>query len=389
MSTLNSLELERYNRHILLPEIGLAGQRKLKASRVLIVGIGGLGCPAALYLAATGVGKLGLVDDDKISTSNLQRQILFNQTQIGSNKAQMAANFLRSYNPDLLIAPLEFHLNRENAQNLFLKYDLILDCTDNFFTRYLINDVAIQTGRPYIFASIYRFQGQLSVFNHQAGPCLRCLYPEDPTEDQIPACNTTGVVGALPGIIGSMQAMEAIKLIIDAGDILSGRLLNFDSLNATMRSFNFNRNPACPACQKQASNSKANQTSQNTPPMRLSELSESTSTDIPLHDAFEISPEQIATMEFDTTSIQLIDVREKYENEINRINGSQLFPLSQIQKDPRQFPENSKIIFYCKSGTRSWQALVLLRNAGHKNVLSLRGGIDAYIERIEPDMDRY
>jgi adenylyltransferase/sulfurtransferase len=379
-------ELARYSRHILLSELGVAGQQKLSAARVLVVGAGGLGSPAALYLAAAGVGTVGIADFDRVEAHNLQRQLLHDDQSIGETKVTSAARRLRSMNPFISVIEHAAGITVENAQSIFDTYDLIVDGTDNFAARYLINDAAVLTRRPVVHGSVYKFEGQLTVFDPSVGaPCYRCLFPEAPTAGTIPNCGEAGVVGALCGVIGSLQALEAIKVITGAGETLRGRLLTYDALGQTFHPLKISRSPECPVCGTAPKITKLDSAHYDfscTPPSTLTMSDES----VPL----EISVEETQRLLTATpTDVLLVDVREPYEVEICRIAGAEVIPLRQVPEHLAALPRDKHLLIHCHHGARSLRATEFLRAKGFSRVSNVAGGIDAWAERIEPTMRRY
>ncbi len=377
-------DFSRYSRQLLLPEVNADGQRRLKASRVLCIGAGGLGSPAALYLAAAGVGTLGLVDADLVDASNLQRQILYGTEDIGQPKAARARSRLHAMNPEVEIALHEGRFTSENATEIVDPYDIVIDGSDNFPTRYLSNDVCVFARKPNIYGSVFRFEGQASVFaSHLGGPCYRCLFPEPPPPGAAPSCAEAGVLGVLPGIIGLIQATEALKLIVGAGETLTGRLLHFDALKMKFREFALRRDPQCPVC--------------GDAPTILAPVD---------YEQFCAGPEEpdwfAAAPGVPTISVRelkakmekreaftLIDVRESYEYEIARINGSRLIPLGELEAHLNELPRSGTLILQCHSGGRSEHAVRLLQEAGFTNAVNLEGGIDAWSAEIDPAVPRY
>ncbi|MDQ6624425.1 MAG: molybdopterin-synthase adenylyltransferase MoeB [Verrucomicrobiota bacterium] len=365
----------------MMPEVTLDGQRRLKAARILCIGAGGLGSPAALYLAAAGVGTIGLVDGDQVELSNLQRQLLHGTSDVGRPKVESAAERLRLVNPHV---KLQLHARRftsENAEALVADYDLVLDGCDNFPTRYLSNDVCVWARKPNIYGSVFRFDGQASVFApHLGGPCYRCLFPEPPTAGTVPNCAEAGVLGVLPGIIGTLQAIEAIKLILGLGESLLGRLLHFDALKMKMREFNLRRDPQCPVC-------GANPTI--TSPIDY-EIFCGVGADADADDATpEISVSELKRKRDAREPLQLLDVREPHEDELARIDGAILIPLGELPARLDELSRDAELIVHCHSGVRSAYAVQLLRKAGFARATNLAGGIDAWSVEIDPAVPRY
>jgi adenylyltransferase/sulfurtransferase len=381
-------EIRRYSRHLIMPEIGVDGQRRLKAARVLCVGAGGLGSPASLYLAAAGVGTLGLVDFDTVDYSNLQRQILYSSSDVGRRKLEAAAERLSGLNPDVRVRTHEMPLKSSNALEIFRDYDVIVDGADNFPTRYLVNDACVLLGKPNAYGSIFRFDGQASVFAAPGGPCYRCLYPEPPPPGLVPSCAEGGVLGVLPGIVGTIQATEAIKLITGAGETLAGRLLLFDALRMTFRTLKLRRDPECPVCGDNPTVTALIDYEQFcgiTPAVRAGAAPS-------LAPEFEISVEELQERRARGDRIWVLDVREPREFDICRIPGSTLIPLGELPKRLNELPsaaEAPEIVVHCKSGVRSAKAVNLLRDQGVTRAKNLTGGILAWIDRIDPTLPRY
>jgi adenylyltransferase/sulfurtransferase len=372
-------EVLRYSRHLLLPEVGVEGQRKLKAARVLTIGAGGLGSPLSLYLAAAGVGTIGIVDFDVVDLTNLQRQIVHGTATLGTSKLESAKARLTDLNPNVNVETYEARLTSENALDIIREYDIVVDGTDNFPTRYLVNDACVLLGKPNVYGSIFRFEGQASVFYAKEGPCYRCLYSEPPPPGLVPSCAEGGVLGVLPGIIGSIQALETIKWIIGAGDSLVGRLLLFDALKLRFRELKLRKDPDCPICG-------------NNP--TIHELIDYQAFcgigAEPDYSGLEISVEDFRK-ERDTKgdNLVLIDVREPHEWEIAHIDGARLIPLGQLPDRLGELDGHAEIVTQCHKGSRSMKALEILRGAGFGKVRNLAGGIDAWAARIEPGMPRY
>jgi sulfur-carrier protein adenylyltransferase/sulfurtransferase len=371
-------ELQRYSRHLIMPEVTAVGQKRLKAARVLCIGAGGLGSPAALYLAAAGVGRLGLVDFDRVDLTNLQRQILHGTKDIGRSKLESARNRLRDINPDIEIKLHECHFSSENAERIVADYDVIVDGSDNFATRYLSNDVCVFAGKPNVYGSVFRFEGQTTVFAPQfGGPCYRCLFPEPPPPESVPNCAQAGVLGVLPGIIGMLQAIEAIKLIVGIGEPLIGRLVHFDALKVTFRELKLRRDPQCPVC---------GQNPTIFAPIDYDQFcgARNDDTSVPGISVQELKGKMDARDAF-----QLIDVREPFEFEIARIDGAKLIPLGEIPERAEELDREQTLIVHCHSGRRSAQAVRLLKQRGFVNVYSLEGGIDAWSDFIDPTVPKY
>jgi adenylyltransferase/sulfurtransferase len=379
-TALSREELIRYSRHILLPQVGEEGQGALKKSRVLLVGAGGLGSPVALYLAAAGIGTIGLVDFDAVDLSNLQRQILHGSSGIGSPKIDSARDRLRDINPNVHLEGYETRLTSSNALDIARDYDLIVDGTDNFATRYLVNDTAVLLGIPNVYGSVYRFEGQASVFGAPDGPCYRCLFREPPPPNLIPSCAEAGVLGVVPGLVGTIQATEAIKILLGVGDTLVGRLLLIDAMTMAFRTLEIRRDPECPACG----------TREITELMDYDELcGDAIGTEKTSSAVTEIQPSQLAQRLERGEKLEIIDVREPYEWQIGHIPGARLVPLSQIPSEIPRLDKRRETILYCKAGARSMKAAQQLANAGVTDVRNLAGGILRWIDDVDPTMPRY
>jgi adenylyltransferase/sulfurtransferase len=373
-------ELIRYSRHILLPQVGEEGQRALKQSRVLLVGAGGLGSPVALYLAAAGVGTLGLVDFDVVDLSNLQRQILHGSAGIGSPKIDSARDRLSDINPNVDVEGYGTRLTSGNALDIARGYDLIIDGTDNFATRYLVNDTSVLLGIPNVYGSVYRFEGQASVFGAPKGPCYRCLFREPPPPNLIPSCAEAGVLGVVPGLVGTIQATEAIKMLLGIGDTLVGRLLLIDAMTMAFRTLEIRRDPKCPACG----------TREITELMDYDELcGDIAATQASAGGVTEIQPSQLAQRLQRGEKLEIIDVREPYEWQIGHIPGARLVPLGRIADEIPRLDKRRETILYCKVGGRSLKAAQQLANAGVADVRNLAGGILRWIDEVDPTMPRY
>jgi molybdopterin/thiamine biosynthesis adenylyltransferase/rhodanese-related sulfurtransferase len=377
---LSAEEMQRYSRHLMMPEVTPDGQRSLKAARVLCIGAGGLGSPAALYLAAAGVGTIGIVDFDDVDLSNLQRQILHGTSDIGRSKLESARDRLRDVNPEIKLELHKCRFASENATELVAQYDLIVDGSDNFPTRYLSNDVCVFAQKPNVYGSVFRFEGQTTVFApHIGGPCYRCLFPEPPPPDTVPNCAEAGVLGVLPGLIGMLQAIEAIKLVVGIGEPLVGRLLHFDALKVKFRELNLRRDPQCPVCGENPTIFSPIDYEQfcGTRPARDHD------------DLAAISVQELKQKMDSNGAFTIVDVREPFEYEIARIEGSKLIPLGELPSRFGKLPADGEIILVCKSGTRSAHAAELLRTAGFRRAYSLAGGIDAWADEIDPAMQKY
>ncbi len=374
---LSPAELQRYSRHLMMPEVTPDGQRRLKAARVLCIGAGGLGSPAAVYLAAAGMGTIGIVDFDDVDLSNLQRQILHGTKDIGRDKLESARDRLHDINPEIDVQLHKCRFSSENAPQLVSGYDVIVDGSDNFPTRYLSNDVCVLARKPNVYGSVFRFEGQTTVFApHLGGPCYRCLFPEPPPPDSVPNCAQAGVLGVLPGIIGMLQAIEAIKMIVGVGESLVGRLLHFDALKAKFRELNLRRDPECPVCGENPTIFS---------PIDYEQFCGARDEEaIPKMSANELKQKMDAREPF-----ELIDVRETFEYEIARIDGARLIPLGEIAERADELPRDRPIVVHCHSGRRSAEAVRLLQQRGFGNIYNLEGGIDAWSDQIDPGVPKY
>ena len=381
---LTNEEVARYSRHLIMPEVGMEGQLKLKAARVLCVGAGGLGSPVALYLAAAGVGTIGIVDFDTVDFSNLQRQIIHGTPDVGRPKLESAKSRLNALNPEVHVVTHEMALSSQNALGLFADYDMVVDGTDNFPTRYLVNDACVIQGKPNVYGSIFRFEGQNSVFATTGGPCYRCLYPEPPPPGLVPSCAEGGVLGILPGVVGTLQATEAVKLILGVGDLLIGRFLIFDALQMRFRELKLRKDPDCPVCGDKPTVTQLIDYEQFcgvVPSQPASGLE-------PITDG-EVTVEELKSRIDRRDSFVLLDVRESQEFDICRIPGSVLIPLGDLQSRMPELQAGGDLIVHCKSGVRSGKAVKLLREAGYVGAKNLKGGILAWIDRIDQTLPRY
>ncbi|MFZ0662068.1 MAG: molybdopterin-synthase adenylyltransferase MoeB [Acidobacteriaceae bacterium] len=381
-------DLTRYSRHLLLPEVGVEGQRKLKAAKVLCVGAGGLGAPLAFYLAAAGVGTLGLVDFDNVEESNLQRQIIHSTADVGRPKIDSAADKLHALNPFMNIVKHNTMLTSENALDIIGQYDIVADGTDNFPTRYLVNDACVLSGnKPNAYASIYRFEGQASVFATEAGPCYRCLYPEPPPPGLVPSCAEGGVLGILPGLLGLIQATEAIKLILGKGEPLIGRLLLVDALGMRFRELKLRKNPDCPVCGTHRTVTKLIDYKQfcGIVPERKAESVDG----IPVKNGIrQMSPIELKQRLDNKDGLFVLDVREPFEYKIANI-GATLIPLGELQAREGELDKDREIVVHCKTGGRSQRAAELLAKDGFKNVWNLAGGITGWANDVDPTVPKY
>jgi sulfur-carrier protein adenylyltransferase/sulfurtransferase len=378
---LTNEEILRYSRHLIMPEVGMDGQLKLKGARVLLIGTGGLGAPLGLYLTAAGVGKIGLVDFDVVDFTNLQRQVTFGSSDVGKPKTEAAKARLTNLNPDVQITTYETKLTSENALEIFKDYDVIVDGTDNFPTRYLVNDACILLGKPNVYGSIFRFEGQCTVFGMPDGPCYRCLYPEPPPPGLVPSCAEGGVLGVLPGIIGSLQAMETIKLLIGRGESMVGRLLLFDALALKFRELKLRKNPHCPMCGT---------------PRKIHQLIDyyefcgvrgEEEPEVDLH-VPEITPTELKQRLDRGDDLFILDVREPHEYQICNLKGH-LIPLGELPRRVHELDSSNEIVAHCRSGKRSAEAVDFLRKAGFRKVLNLRGGILSWSTEVDPTVPRY
>lgn len=376
---LTAEQMKRYSRHLILPEVGLAGQRKLLDSKVLIVGAGGLGSPLALYLAAAGVGTLGLVDFDVVESSNLQRQILYGSSEVGRPKTEAAERRLKDLNPDVRVARHEGRLSSQNALDTIAPYDVVVDGTDNFPTRYLVNDAAVLLKKPNVYGSIYRFEGQVSVFDARRGPCYRCLYSEPPPPGLVPSCAEGGVLGVLPGIVGTLQGVETLKVLLGIGEPLIGRLLLVDALGASFRQLKLRKNPDCVLCGPNASQKTLIDYDQF---CGIGPVTEAPT-------GREIEPEALKALLDQGTPVTLLDVREPGEFEIAHLPGAKLIPRAELPERLGELSTADDLVVYCKAGTRSAQATALLVKMGFSKVRNLRGGIDLWSEKVDPSLPRY
>ncbi|GAP15256.1 dinucleotide-utilizing enzyme [Longilinea arvoryzae] len=376
-------EILRYSRHLLIPEVGMEGQRKLKAASVLIVGTGGLGSPVSMYLAAAGVGHLGLVDYDVVDSSNLQRQVIHGTDRVGKLKVDSARQRLADLNPYIQVETYNEVFSSENAWRIGAGYDILVDGSDNFPTRYLLNDLAALTGRPYVYGSIFRFEGQVSVFDARKGACYRCLFPEPPPPGMVPSCAEGGVFGVLPGTIGTLQAAEVIKLILRIGEPLVDKLLLYDALDSTMQTVHLRKNPNCRVC------------GEHPDITHLIDYEEFCG--VPTRDAhaglaggdWDIEPREVQRRLQNNDSIQLVDVREPIELQISSIPGAVLVPLTQLPQRLEELDRNKDLVLFCRTGVRSARALRLLAGQGYTRLHNLKGGINAWSEQVDPSIKRY
>ncbi len=394
---LSNDEIARYSRHLILPEVGMEGQQKLKAAKVLCVGTGGLGAPLAMYLAAAGVGTIGLVDFDTVDASNLQRQIIHSTATVGKLKVDSAEIMLKGLNPHLNVVKHNTMLTSANALEILKDYDVIADGTDNFQTRYLVNDACVLLGKPNAYASIYRFEGQASVFGTKEGPCYRCLYPEPPPPGLVPSCAEGGVLGILPGLLGVIQATETIKLILGIGEPLVGRLLLVDALGMGFRTLKLRKNPECPVCGPNPTVTELidyNQFCGIAPPSEVGPLEvarDKAVGDHPIVDGIpQVSVEELKRKLDAKEDIFVLDVREPHEYQIANL-GATLIPLGEVERRVGELAaqKDREVVVHCRSGGRSQKAALMLKNAGFTNVSNLAGGIGAWSDKIDPTLPKY
>ena len=382
-ATLSKEEILRYSRHLIMPEVGMEGQLKLKAAKVLLIGTGGLGAPLGLYLAAAGVGRIGLVDFDVVDFTNLQRQVIHGTKDVGRKKLDSAADSMLDINPFVRIDKHEAAITSENAFEIMRDYDIVVDGTDNFPTRYLVNDACVLLGKPNVYGSIFRFEGQATVFAYQGGPCYRCLYPEPPPPGLVPSCAEGGVLGILPGTIGLIQATETVKLILGIGEPLVGRLLLYDALGMRFRELKLRKNPECPICGDHRTITKLIDYNQfcgvpDQPPAPSPGLAEG-----------EIDPTEVKAKIDRHDPFVLIDVREPHEYQIGHIPYAKLIPLGELPKRVNELNSADEIVAHCKSGMRSAKAVEFLKQAGFRKVKNMKGGILAWSDKVDPTVPKY
>jgi adenylyltransferase/sulfurtransferase len=374
-------EIARYSRHLIIPDVGMTGQKRLRNARVLLIGAGGLGAPNAMYLAAAGVGTIGLVDFDVVDASNLQRQVIHGTSDIGRPKLDSARDSIAEINPGVEVVLHPVRLSSENARELVRQYDLVVDGSDNFPTRYLVNDACVLEGKPYVWGSIYRFDGQMSVFWAEHGPCYRCLYPEPPPPGMVPSCAEGGVLGVLCGTVGSIQANEAIKLITGVGEPLVGRLMIYDALELSFKDIRVRKDPDCAVCGPNATVTEL---------IDYEEFCGVVSDDAQQAVAgSSLVPAELAEMLASGKPLRLVDVRDPHEFEINRIEGAELIPLATLPERLSDLPQHEPVVVYCKSGQRSAEALALLKQSGFSTAKHLTGGILAYAKTVDPSIPMY
>ena len=385
-AALSKDEVLRYSRHLIIPEVGVEGQQKLKAAKVLLVGAGGLGAPLGLYLAAAGIGRIGIVDFDVVDFTNLQRQVIHSTQDVGRKKIDSAAEKMQAINPNVKITKHEVALSSENALDILKDYDLVVDGTDNFPTRYLVNDACVLLGKPNVYGSIFRFEGQATVFAYEGGPCYRCLYPEPPPPGLVPSCAEGGVLGILPGTIGLIQATETVKLILGIGESLVGRLLLYDALGMRFRELKLRKNAECPACGAHPTITKLIDYHQfcGVPQPQTAAPAEETKVN-----EGEISVTEVKEKLDRGDNFVLIDVREPHEYKICNIPAAKLIPLGEFPKHLNEFDPESDIVIHCKSGMRSARACGIMKQAGFKHVRNMVGGILAWSDKVDPSVPKY
>ncbi|MEA4909017.1 MAG: molybdopterin-synthase adenylyltransferase MoeB [Anaerolineaceae bacterium] len=380
---LSQNEISRYSRHLMIPEVGLEGQRKLKDASVLVVGTGGLGSPIALYLAAAGVGRIGLVDYDSVDFSNLQRQVIHGTANLGEPKVESARRRLLDLNPNIRVDAYTNLLNAKNAMRIAAGYDILVDGSDNFPTRYLLNDLAVLTDRPFVYGSIFRFEGQVSVFDHRQGPCYRCLFPEPPPPGLVPSCAEGGVFGVLPGTIGTLQATEVLKIILGAGNSLAGSLLVYDALEMSFQTLHLRKNPRCKVCG---------------PDAEITQLIDYEAyCSAPVDDrqagsageGYDIEPLEVQARLERGEPLHLIDVREPVEQQVSRLDGATLIPLGELATRLGELDPGQPVVLFCRDGHRSVRALQILLGAGFEQVMNLRGGLNRWAEQVDPRLYQY
>lgn len=378
---LNNEEIARYSRHLILPEVGMDGQSKLKAASVLMVGAGGLGAPVGLYLAAAGVGRIGIVDFDVVDASNLQRQVIHSTGDLGRKKLDSAADRMTGINPNLQVDKYDAPLSSENALDILRGYDLVVDGTDNFPTRYLVNDACVLSKKPNVYGSIFRFEGQASVFAFEDGPCYRCLYPEPPPPGLVPSCAEGGVLGILPGLIGVVQATEAVKIILGVGTSLKNRLLLYDALQMKFRELKLRRNRECPACGDQPTIKQL---------IDYQEFCGVKPIMMPASSANDqIDPSEVKARQDRGDEFLFIDVREPHEYQIARLPGTRLIPLGDLPKSLGELPKDAEIVVHCKSGGRSQKAVDLMRANGFAKARNMTGGTLAWSDKVDSSVPKY
>ncbi|MBL8233718.1 MAG: molybdopterin-synthase adenylyltransferase MoeB [Bryobacterales bacterium] len=384
-AALSNEEILRYSRHLIMPEVGMDGQLKIKAGRVLCVGTGGLGAPIGMYLAAAGVGTMGLVDFDVVDTTNLQRQIIHGTKDVGRKKLDSAADRIADINPNVKVVRHEVALSSENALDIIKDYDVVVDGTDNFPTRYLVNDACVLLGKPNVYGSIFRFEGQASVFATKEGPCYRCLYPEPPPPGLVPSCAEGGVLGILPGVIGVIQATEVVKILLGTGETLAGRLMLYDALNMRFREMKLRKSPECPICGPNRTIHQLIDYHQfcGVPQQPVAQAPVASASDK------EIEPAQVKALIDQKSNFVLVDVREVHEHQICNIPYAKLIPLGELPKRLNELSPADDIVVHCKSGMRSAKGCDLLRQNGFQRVRNMKGGILAWSDKVDPSVPKY
>jgi molybdopterin/thiamine biosynthesis adenylyltransferase/rhodanese-related sulfurtransferase len=380
LATLDNREIRRYSRHLIIPDVAMDGQRRMKTAKVLCIGAGGLGSPVAMYLAAAGVGTIGLVDSDVVDETNLQRQIIHGTSDLGRPKLESARDSLKEINPNVNVVLHDTFVRSDNALDLFRDYDLIIDGSDNFPTRYLVNDACVLLGKPYVWGSIYRFDGQLSVFWAEHGPCYRCLFPEPPPPGMVPSCAEGGVLGMLCGTIGSLQTTEAVKVITGIGDPMIGRMLVYDALEMKFRELKVRKDPECPVCGKNPTVTEL---------IDYEAFCGVTQDVAEFASQLSLTSREVKKLMDDGEAVTLVDVREPHEWEIVHFPGAKLIPMNEVVERVSEIPQSGTVVVYCKVGARSAQVLQWLHSVGLTHTKHLAGGIDAWAAQVDPSMPRY
>jgi len=388
--TLTNEEVERYSRHLIMPEVGMEGQKRLKAASVLLIGAGGLGSPLALYLTAAGIGRIGLVDYDVVDYTNLQRQVIHGTKDVGKPKLESAKASMLDINPFVQVDTYEVPLTSANALEIMAPYDVIIDGTDNFPTRYLTNDACVLLGKPNVYGSIFRFEGQLSVFYAEEGPCYRCLFPEPPPPGAVPSCAEGGVLGILPGTVGAMQATEAIKLILGIGDSMIGRLVLYDALNMEFTEVKLRKNPNCPVCGENPTVTELIDYEQFCG-MPAHDRSPYVAEEVDLNEVRQMTPVQLKERLDAGDDLFIIDVRQAHEWEISNMQsvGAKLIPQSEVMDHIDEFDQNQEIVVQCRSGVRSANVIMIMQQLGFKNLWNLDGGINRWAQEVDPSLPVY
>lgn len=381
-------QIKRYSRHLILPEVGVEGQKKLLEGKVLLIGAGGLGAPLALYLTAAGVGTMGIVDFDSVDFSNLQRQVIFTAADVGRKKVEVAKERMEAMNPEVKVIPYEEKLSSENALEIFSEYDIVIDGTDNFPTRYLVNDACVLQKIPNVHGSIFRFEGQATVFWPERGPCYRCLYPEPPPPGMVPSCAEGGVLGILPGLVGLIQATEAVKILLGKGETLAGRLLRFDAMGMRFEEFALRRDPHCPIC-GEAPTIHELQDYEAFCGLQRGEESPAAEDPEQQDPLLNCSPEEAEKRMTENGRILLLDVREPYEFDICHLPDAKLIPLGELAERYQELAKEEEILCYCRTGRRSLKATRFLRSKGFEKVKNIRGGIHGWADAIDPSLPKY